>query len=790
MNATRHPPKRKAHGPARGQSLPNMNDTALDLAAIPAGSILGICYSGMHDTSIALVSPTGEPVFATSLERLSRVKQDGRWPLRLLEGLPWERIDKVALSVSEQLSTEPPSLSKAHPLPFAEPLHLHLAHGPQFMQGLASIPVPIEHVPHHLSHAASSFWGSGFDEALCLVYDGGMSNEDVFGGLYSAHVGRGIQAVDRFCCELQANITHLYSAVTAVLGFTPQKHEGKITGLAAYGRVDPACEAVMHQLLAGGQELNGLFSWANLYSDATPPELIANPARVAHLQRRLSAFTREDIAATVQHMTEAHVLELLRRAAAQGWASGAICLSGGLFANVKVNQRVAESGFDRFFVAPAMTDDGTALGAAWQLHAARAPGFRLPGPPSMYLGACNGAVAAREAVERQGVRCTPVDDPARELAERLAAGQIVAVFQGAGEFGPRALCNRTILAPAGDRSINDSLNQRLSRTEFMPFAPVVRAEDAAACFDLLPSTLDACAFMTVTVPCTPRMAAESPAVVHVDGTARPQLVHSDANPLAHAILSRYAEATSRLALVNTSFNVHEEPIVGGVDDALRGFFEAGLDLLYIEHVGLVDRRDNMDVENRYLREKLAAQAARLKARGRTRTPATATDEPAGATLASGPALSPYLMEGFHPPEAWGAWSSGRHARVVAPLDRSGRETVEVHISLSLSVYEGLLVNAPVLSIVVDGVQIGFALFRPHGPKAHDISFCIQSRRDACIIDLDLSDIGSPRWLDPATGTDDRDLGFALHRLAVVTSVAGNVDTAPRSAESAPTFWGA
>ena len=767
-----------------------MNDAPLDFDALPDGCILGLCYSGMHDTSIALVSRTGEPVFATSLERLSRVKQDGRWPTQLLKGLPWERIDKVALSVSQHVDERPPALSRTHPLPFVRARTLQMDHGPEFHLALASIPLAIEYVPHHLSHAASAFWGSGFEQSLCLVYDGGMSNEVVFGGLYAGQVGSGIETIDRFCCELQANVTHLYSAVTAALGFTPQKHEGKITGLAAYGKVDPACQTVLRQLLGDGQELDHLFNWSHLYSADAAPQLVANPARVAHLRRRLAAYSREDVAATVQDLAESHVVEILRRAADLGLGSKSICLSGGLFANVKVNQRVADLGFERFYVAPAMTDDGTALGAAWHLHAARAPSFRLPGPPAMYLGQRHRAEASLATVQRMGVRYTPVADPAQAVAERLAAGDIVALFQGAGEFGPRALCNRSILAPAGDKAINESLNQRLSRTEFMPFAPVVRAEDAATCFDLAPSVRSACEFMTVTVPCTLRMATESPAVVHVDGTARPQLVSQSSNLLAYDILTRYAAMTSRLALVNTSFNVHEEPIVDSVDDALRGFFEAGLDHLYIEGVGVVERGENTHVENRYLREKIVAQAVRIKAlavsQGTSATGPGATD----LTTITGLALSPYLLDGFHPAESWGAWSRGRHARITVPVDRAGQAVVELHISLSISICEGLLEHAPVIAISVDDVPIGFALFRRQGPKLHDVSFYIRSTQDTCVIRLDLSNIASPRWLDPASGGDDRELGFALQRLAVITSISGDCLQLAPNERPTPLFWGA
>jgi len=168
-------------------------------------------------------------------------------------------------------------------------------------------------------------------------------------------------------------------------------------------------------------------------------------------------------------------------------------------------------------------------------------------------------------------------DVGRRL-ELLAKGAVVAVFQGAAEFGPRALGNRSILAQASDAEINKSLNERLSRTEFMPFAPMTRIEDAEMCYRDIGRVRSSAAFMTVTVNCTDSMQRESPAVVHVDGTARPQLVTRESNPLIHSVLGYYKAITGKLAIVNTSFNIHEEPIVSSPEDALRGFFESGLDL--------------------------------------------------------------------------------------------------------------------------------------------------------------------------------------------------------------------
>jgi len=169
---------------------------------------------------------------------------------------------------------------------------------------------------------------------------------------------------------------------------------------------------------------------------------------------------------------------------------------------------------------------------------------------------------------------------AMEVARLLAERKIVARFDGAMEYGPRALGNRSILCYARDASVNDWLNRRLQRSEFMPFGPVTTEEAATryfAGFD--PALSRAARFMTVTYDVTDRCLAEAPAVVHVDRTARPQIVRRDTNPQVHEILEEYGRITGSPILVNTSFNMHEEPIVSDPDTAIRSFQRSGLDAL-------------------------------------------------------------------------------------------------------------------------------------------------------------------------------------------------------------------
>jgi carbamoyltransferase len=752
---------------------------------IPEGCVLGVNYSGMHDSSVALVGPDGQAVFAVALERLTRVKQDGRLPRQLLEEMPWNKIARVAVSVSRELDVSTPRQSRAHPLPLAVEADNDGVHEPRFFDIEKLIPCAVEYVPHHLCHAASAFWASGYDEALCLVYDGGMSNEAGFGGLYRGRTGQVVETLDTFFASRYSNVAHLYSAVTALLGFTPVKHEGKITGLAAFGKPTPGCSAVLHRWLTEPGILQHLMHWQDMYSAEVSPRMVVNARKLQLMASQAKGMEREELAATVQAIAESHVLEILANARSLGLASADLCLSGGLFANVKINQRAAEAGFERVFVSPPMSDDGTALGAAWHVVSQMGP-LKLEPLRSVFLGPSYTPAESEAAVAEQAINVLRVKEPAMAIAEQLAAGRIVAVFQGASEFGPRALGNRSILASARDADINKELNRRLGRTEFMPFAPVVRSLDADVCFLVRDGIAAACRFMTMTVPCTNDLATASQAVVHVDNTARPQLVDRPANPLVFEILTRYGALTGQRVLVNTSFNVHEEPIVCSPEDALRGFFESGLDALFIEGVGLILRTDNLLVENQFLRQKMASSKG---LRSSVESSQREQVGPITADLVQFPATGPgivHLAEGFHAPEPWGAWSNGRYSRLTVSSGISDGAGLELHITILIKVYEGLLPSAPVVRILADGVVVGYVLFREAAPAERKIDFYCPMDRPACEIEFELS--ANASLLVSGASNDTRELGFALCGISTNVSAVRLPQGASAADPVDPEYW--
>jgi len=567
--------------------------------------ILGLNYSGVHDSTVVMITPKGETVSACALERLSRVKQDGRPPDALLQAVDWDQIETVAVSTDERLWSPDNPFSKLHPRPLSKPRNNYLEHAQPFYDYLARLPRPKRFVCHQLCHAASAFWWSGFEEALCLTYDGGMFNSPWFGGLYKANRAGGIEPLDRFAASHYAKITSLYTIVTALLGFTPNKHEGKVTGLAAYGSPNLRCRELIEELFTVNYRIGEeALEWFQAYSTETPPIFWVHQPQRRELFARFEQFRREDIAYAVQAVAEEHIIEILRRAGDLGWHSSAICLAGGLFANVKINHRIKEHGFERIFIAPPMTDDGTAMGAALVVASER-PGFSPEPIRHVFFGPAYGETDIQHALQKHGLRYSKVKEPAERLAQLLRDGAVVGVYQGRMEYGPRALGNRSLLSAATDPHINQDLNARLRRNEFMPFAPITRIEDARSCYTDLAGAEHTAEFMTITCRCTDEMRRECPAVVHVDGTARPQLVRAEIHPLIHAVLTAYKEKTGIASLVNTSFNVHEEPIVCTPDDAIQGFLESGLDFLYMEGGYLVSSAENHEPALRCLRRGIA-----------------------------------------------------------------------------------------------------------------------------------------------------------------------------------------
>jgi carbamoyltransferase len=416
---------------------------------------------------------------------------------------------------------------------------------------------PVQMIEHHQAHAWSAFLCGPFNEATVITADA-MGD----GVTATVGVGRPDGAVERIYAQSGlAALNPYYSRITEHLGFIPNRHEGKVTGLAAYGdpqRLAPLFRRVLRFVGPGFSRLG----------------CPLRHHRRLGWYRRLIGEKPADVAAACQSVLEEAVTAFVRHWVRQTGVAD-VALAGGIFENVKLNQRVRElPEVRRISVFPNMSDGGLAAGAA--LGAAGAKPQALP---TVYLGTAYDDEAIRSALD--GLVYSRPDDIASAAAELLARGEVVLRFQGAMEYGPRALGNRTIYYQPGDPSVNDWLNKMLRRTEFMPFAPAVLDEAAERCFVGVDGARFTARFMNVCFDCTEFMRRVAAGCVHVDGTARPQLVRREDNPDAYAILSAYDKLTGVPVLINTSFNMHEEPIVMSPADAVRAYREGGFKYLAI-----------------------------------------------------------------------------------------------------------------------------------------------------------------------------------------------------------------
>jgi carbamoyltransferase len=425
---------------------------------------------------------------------------------------------------------------------------------------------PVEFVWHHYAHAASAYYGSGFEDALVVTIDGsgdGHSSHvyDVTGGKWTF-----LHSVPSF-----DGIGNYYGYVTALCGFKMGKHEGKITGLAAYGK--DAYRDILEKFIR--------------YEDGSMAN-VGNAFRrqaIRQIEEALpSDWSKEDLSATIQLLTE----DICTRYVAY-WAKKTgkrnVALAGGVVANVKINQRIHElPGVDSIFVYPAMSDEGLSAGAALLVESEKRPDGPRHGEKAfenVYLGPDFSDVQVENALKAKGLDYYRPQNYHREVAELIADGYVVARCAGRMEYGPRALGNRSILYRPDDASANDWLNDRLHRTEFMPFAPSTLAEDADRLYKSMDGARDTARFMTVTFDCTDEMHMKSPGVTHVDKTARPQIVSETDNHDYYHIIKEFRGLTDLSSVVNTSFNIHEEPIVCSPEDAIRAFQIGHLDVLAV-----------------------------------------------------------------------------------------------------------------------------------------------------------------------------------------------------------------
>jgi carbamoyltransferase len=442
-------------------------------------------------------------------------------------------------------------------------------------------------VPHHLAHAASSYYLSPFDRADVLICDG--HGETASATCYQAENGIIKQ---RWSLSDFQSLGVLYSTFTRFLGFGTFQ-EGSTMALASFGRPDvyaSVFEQVIRLLPGGRYTLQKKYlAWWRYTNGALAAQIGLPRDPNAPIEQR-----HMDLAAALQARVTATVLHMIRHMS-ETRTSDDLCLAGGLFLNCNINQAVLSSDlYRRAFIPPFASDSGGAVGAA--LAVARSNGAAsLPESDgwlfSPYTGPEYGDSDIERAIVASGLPYNRVDDPSAAAAELLAAGKVIGWFQGRLEAGPRALGNRSILANPAAPGIQDRLNSQVKMREpFRPFAPAATPAEAARCFDVSEPLPAPMRYMLVSAAVRPEVRKQLAGITHVDGSARIQIVHPTDNPLLFDLLEAFRSRTGFGVVLNTSFNLHE-PIVCSPADALRTFLTAKLDALVIGHFRVESLKD-------------------------------------------------------------------------------------------------------------------------------------------------------------------------------------------------------
>ena len=553
-----------------------------------------------HDSAAALVVD-GKVTAAAGQERFSRKKHTGDFPIDAIQfclreaGLTIEDVSEIGhgfdYSPFSAIYSLDPDSSTLYEEVYSKGALVRQVH-----RYFPDFPAErIQPVNHHLSHAASAAFTSGWNECLVVV-------NDAMGEVQSLTVFQFRSGEFKKLREITANdsIGILYSLVTLHLGFDFNSDEYKIMGLAPYGDPDrfrPFFEGAVDLLPDGSirvpilrlnrsREERENYLASRAYLDEN---LVARRAPHAEITQE-----HKDVAAALQGCLDRVVLHVCGHFGKQT-GMRCIALAGGVALNCTANGKLIDSGiFDEVYIQPAAGDDGTALGAA--LYRASLSGEvhnqRMPVP---LLGPAYRSPCIEKAIEKyaSGITVTPfdsLDQTCSEAAKLIAEGRVIAWYRGRMEYGPRALGNRSILADPGHPAMRDRINAMVKMREaFRPFAPACSEEQAHHWFSVAPGTQ--MPYMITVVDVRPEHRASLPAITHVNGSARLQTVSAKDNPDFHRLLGAVGRTTGREMVLNTSFNVKGQPIVNTPEEAIETFLGTGIEFLFLEN-RIVARRNS------------------------------------------------------------------------------------------------------------------------------------------------------------------------------------------------------
>lgn len=577
----------------------------MEVLARNLGDLMYLGINLSHDASAVLIDDRGAVLYAVSEERLSRVKNHIGIPLlaieEILDNFDIKNLDKVIIGSHEHLTSDTvhrflaqensnPSNPRGRALdPF--PGFKVTTKNPKtvlsdFLKSTSKLNLNSEFIflNHHDSHLGCGIPLLNQESGLILSLDGEGDGES--GAISLKKKNEKLLKLARFSSLDSLGL--LYAAVTKKYNFKPLHHEGKITGLAAYGEYSSMVDELLKFVIVEKGRISLRYSKSRLMRALGKTShsfgiKSVTPLSIDHIIEMLddSNTNYPDLAFAIQFVLEKSVEEIARYWIGQTGVHN-ISLTGGVFANVKVNQKLSEMDeVEKVFVFPNMGDGGIAIGGVWSWMENNELKITEDAFSSMYLG-------TREDVRLQYKKSTDLvvtdfheDEVATQIAKDISSSKVVAVINGSMEFGPRALGNTSILLDPRDPEIVKSVNLRLKRTEFMPFAPSVMEEHFYDYFETANQSLQPFYYMAMTCNVTLDKRKLIPAVTHIDGTARPQIVSKSSNLFFHRIINSFWHLTGIPVLVNTSFNIHEEPIIRSAETAIIALRQKAVDIVYV-----------------------------------------------------------------------------------------------------------------------------------------------------------------------------------------------------------------
>ena len=549
--------------------------------------ILGINYTEYHDSSVTLITAENRIALAISEERVSRVKKDGAFPRNCLDLIDLNSVEAVAIPNNERLPNPAKRGATFTNILFPQ-IRSPSVTAEEWAKQLEALNKKIYFFDHHLSHAAAALHLSGFSDAVIFVSDYCADNSSLHTAFYEFNNKISDQIVYTCGEEISSSapICAIYTFATALLGFMPNHHEGKLTGMAAHAAPDSSLQERLINTFLNDHRVPSLMNWSQRFTSNSFPELVVDESIRLQLRDIFLDHSDLEIASAAQAIIETQAIKTYKQFVMENPnASRNLILSGGLFANVKLNMELNSIVNGDLFVSPVMGDEGNSLGAALLCNNAvnKTPINSATPPENLYFGPQRFQNNSIKTLRSIG-KFRKTKNLFTTLANILSEGKNLAVMRGKMEFGPRALGNTSILNAANDIRINQILNDKLKRNEYMPFAPIIRYENAVEYFEDFDINKigHSAKFMTICVKASSALEKLCPAVVHVDGTCRPQLVTETSNPFLYKLLSRYETLTGLPVLINTSFNIHEEPIINDAFEALRSTFQSQLDYLLLD----------------------------------------------------------------------------------------------------------------------------------------------------------------------------------------------------------------